>query len=67
MFNIFSANTQSSSKFSSSLVKIVLRFSDRAGRIADAHDAAARFSSMRGRQLADIGLSSADRDYAIRR
>ena len=46
---------------------MMLRFSDRAGRIADAHDAHARFSAMRGRQLADIGLSNADRDYSIRR
>lgn len=51
----------------SSIVKMMLSFSDRANRYADAHAARARFANLKSRHLADIGLTSADRDYRITR
>ena len=52
-------------EITSSVVKMVLSFSDRAQRIADAHDARQRFAHLPNRHLNDIGLTDADRDYRL--
>jgi uncharacterized protein YjiS (DUF1127 family) len=51
----------------SSVIKVVLSFSDGINRLADAHDARQRFAHLDERQLADIGLTPADRDFRINR
>ncbi len=67
MLHIISSKLTASSQMAASIVKMMLSFSDRANRYADAHAARARFANLQGRQLADIGLTSADRDYRISR
>ncbi len=67
MSHIISSKLTASSQMAASIVKMMLSFSDRANRYADAHAARARFANLQGRQLADIGLTSADRDYRISR
>ena len=54
-------------ELTASVVKIVLSFSDRAHRIADAHDARQRFAHMGQTHLVDIGLTDAERDYRLTR
>ena len=54
-------------ELTASVVKLVLSFSDRAHRIADAHDARTRFAHMGQSHLADIGLTDADRAYRLTR
>ncbi len=67
MSHIISSKFHASSSMASSIVKMMLSFSDRANRYADAHAARARFANLKSRHLADIGLTSADRDYRITR
>ena len=65
MPHINSSKLTTSSQMATSIVKMMLSFSDRANRYADAHAARARFATLQSRQLADIGLTRADRDYLI--
>jgi len=61
----FRHNTSLVQELAVSAVKVLLSFSNKISAIADAHDARERFAHLESRQLEDIGLNTAERDYRI--